>query len=155
MQSLQLAISATDVTQKYIMNVEGRDKWDKAQWEAFKHDNWKLMQELRDDYYRLYENNDSQGEDKEKVMKRIEWEEKEEKAKEEYFRIIAEEEKRGYKRQAVSELREERSAEKQKERERLNNLKRMEKEEAEAKEKEEGNKEVEKKKVRPPKEEKS
>ena len=75
-------------------------------------------------------------------MRRIEWEEEEEKAKEEYFRIVAEVEKRVYKRQAVSELIEERSAGKQKEKERLNNLKRMEKEESEAKDKEDSNKEV-------------
>ena len=100
--------------------MEGRDKWDKAQWEALKHDMWKLMQELGDVYYRLYTNNDSEGEDEEQAMRRIEWEE--EKAKVEYFRTIAEEEKIGYIQQAVSKIIEERSAGKQKERERLNNL---------------------------------
>ena len=65
MQKLQLAISALDVTKKYIMNMEGSDTWNEEQIEAFKHDRWLLMQELGDDYYKLYENNDSEEEDEE------------------------------------------------------------------------------------------
>ena len=56
--------------------------------------------------------------------------------------VIEEEEKRGYKRNTEAELIEERSATKQKERERLNNLKRMEEDEEKAEDKEEGKKEV-------------
>ena len=69
--------------------------WDKEQIEAFEHDRWLLMQELGDNYYKLYENNDSEGEDEEQALRRIEWEEEEEKTKKEYFRVIAEEENSG------------------------------------------------------------
>ena len=113
-QRLQLAISATDVTQKYIMNMEGSETWDEEQIEAFMHNRWLLMQELGDDYYRMHENNDSDGEDEEQALRRIEWEEEEEEAKKEQFRVIAEEEKRGYKMETVAELIEEESKEKQK-----------------------------------------
>ena len=51
------------------MNMEGSDKWDEAQWEAFEHDRWLLIQEMGDDYYKFYENND--GEDEEEAMRRI------------------------------------------------------------------------------------
>ena len=36
------------------MNMEGSDTWDEEQIEAFEHDRWLLMQELGDDYYKLY-----------------------------------------------------------------------------------------------------
>ena len=49
-------------------------------------------------------------------MRRIEWEEEQEKAKIEYTKLIEEEEKRGYKRKTVGELITERSTSKQKER---------------------------------------
>ena len=64
----------------------------------------------------------------------------EEEAKKEYFRVIAEKEKRGYKRKTVAELIAEESMAKQKETDRLNNLK---KEEEETKRKEIDNKEAE------------
>ena len=118
-KKLQPAISATDVTQKYIMNMEGSEAWDKEQIKAFMHDRWLLMQELGDDYYRLHENNDSEGEDEEQALRRIEWEEKEEEAKKKYFRVIAEEEKRGYKRKTVAELIAEESKAKKKEKDML------------------------------------
>ena len=51
------------------------------------------MQELGDNYYKLYENNDSKGEDEEQAMRRIEWKEEEDKAKKEYFSVIAEDKK--------------------------------------------------------------
>ena len=51
------------------------------------------MPELGDNYYKVYENNDSKGEDEEKAMKRVEWKEEQEKAKKEYFSVIAEDEK--------------------------------------------------------------
>ena len=44
--------------------MEGSDTWCEEQIEAFEHKKWLLMQELRYDYYKLYENNDSEGEDK-------------------------------------------------------------------------------------------
>ena len=81
MQNLQLATSATDVTQKYIMNMEESDTWDEEQIKVFEHDRWLLMQELGDDYYKLYENHDSKEEDEEQAMRTIKLEEKEEKAK--------------------------------------------------------------------------
>ena len=74
--------------------MEGSDTWDEEQIEAFEHDRWLLMQELGDDYYKLYENNDSEGEDEEQALRRIEWEEEEEKANKEYFRVIAEKRRR-------------------------------------------------------------
>ena len=69
------------------------------------------MQEMGNYYYKLHRRNDydSEGEDPSEAMRRIEWEEEEEKAKKEYFDKIAEEEKRGYYRQTVAELIEERS----------------------------------------------
>ena len=66
------------------------------------------MQEMGDKYYKLYENNDSEGKELEQALRRIKWEEEEEKAKREYFRVIEEEEKNGYKRLTVAELIEER-----------------------------------------------
>ena len=57
--SLQIATSATDVIQKYIMNIEGSNQWDEARWEEYKHDRWLLIKELGDDYYKLYGNNAS------------------------------------------------------------------------------------------------
>ena len=53
------------------------------------------MKELGNDYYKLFESNDSVGEDPDQAMRRIEWEEEEENAKIECFKVIAEEEKRG------------------------------------------------------------
>ena len=97
--------------------MEGSDNWNNARWEAFDQDRWMLIQELGYNYYMLYENNYSKKEDEEKTSNRLEWKEEEEKAKEEYFRMIAEEDKRGYKRQTVAELIKDRSADKQKERE--------------------------------------
>ena len=96
-------MSASDITQNNIMNMEGSETWDAERIEAFMHDRWLLMQELGDNYYKLHENNYSEGEDEEQTMRRIEWEEEEEEAKKEYFRVIAEEEKRGYKRKTVGE----------------------------------------------------
>ena len=52
-------MSASDITQNNIMNMEGSETWDAERIEAFMHDRWLLMQELGDDYYKLYENNDS------------------------------------------------------------------------------------------------
>ena len=67
------------------MIMEGSDTWYEEHIKAFKHNICLLMQELRNNYYKLYENNDSEGEDEEQAMIRIEWGEEEEKAKNEYF----------------------------------------------------------------------
>ena len=52
------------------MNMEGSDTWDEEQIEAFMHERWLLMQEMGDDYYRLHENNDSEGEDEEQALRK-------------------------------------------------------------------------------------
>ena len=78
--SLQLATSATDRIQKYIINMEASDQKDKARREGYEYDRWLHIQELGDDYYKLYEN-DSEEEDEEEVLRRMEWKEEEEKAK--------------------------------------------------------------------------
>ena len=54
-----------------MMNMEGSETWDEEKIEAFMHDRWLLMQEMGDDYYKILENNDSEGEDEEQVMRRI------------------------------------------------------------------------------------
>ena len=73
---------------------------------------------MENDHYKLHRryDYDSEGEDPYEAERRIEWEEEEEKAKTEYFKKIAEEEKRGYYRQTVAELIEERSFAKEEER---------------------------------------
>ena len=67
------------------MIMEGSDTWYEEHTKAFKHNRCLLMQELGNNYYKLYENNDSEGEDEEQTMIRIEWGEEEEKANKEYF----------------------------------------------------------------------
>ena len=74
-------MSASDITQNNIMNMEDSETWDAERIKAFMHDRWLLMQELGDDNYKLYENNDSEGEDEKQAMRRIKWEEEEEEAK--------------------------------------------------------------------------
>ena len=54
------------------MNMEGSDTWDEEEIDAFEHGRWLLMQEMGDDYYKLFENNDSKGEDEEQSIRRIE-----------------------------------------------------------------------------------
>ena len=84
---------------------------DTEQIEAWEHDEWLLMQDMGDDYYKLHRryDKDSEEEDPFEAEGRIEWEEEEEKAKAEYFKMIAEEEERDYYRQTVAELIEERN----------------------------------------------
>ena len=74
------------------------------------------MQAMAEYYYKLHSryDQDSEGEDPFKVEERIKWQEEEERAKAKYFKMIAEEEKRGYYRQTVSEMIEERSSAKDK-----------------------------------------
>ena len=71
---------------------------DVEQIEAWEHDEWLLMQDMGDDYYKLHRRyaQDSEEEDPFEAEGRIEWEEEEEKAKAEYFKMIAEEEERDY-----------------------------------------------------------
>ena len=69
-----LTTAATDVTQKYILNMEGSDQWCQAQWEEFEHSQWEFIQILGDRYYELYEN-DSDEEDKEEVLRIMLWKE--------------------------------------------------------------------------------
>ena len=71
---------------------------DAEQIEAWEHDEWLLMQEMGDDYYKLHRRYDQDSEEKDpfEAEGRIEWEEEEEKAKAEYFKMIAEEEERDY-----------------------------------------------------------
>ena len=45
--------------------MEGTETWDEEQIEAFEHDRWLLTQEIGDKYYKLYENNDSEGKEQE------------------------------------------------------------------------------------------
>ena len=78
----------------------------------------------------------------EEARRRLEWKEEEEEAKQEYFRVIAEEEKNGYIRLTVAELIKKRSAEELKKKEKLDNLKKLKKEEEVTKEKKEGDKEI-------------
>ena len=69
------------------------------------HDRWLLIQELGDEYYRLYEKDeDDEKEDPEDMLRRLEWQEEEERAKAEYFKMIEEEEKRGCMRPTTEEL---------------------------------------------------
>ena len=79
---------------------------DAEQIEAWEHDEWLLMQDMGDDYYKLHRryDQDSEEEDPFEAEGRIEWEEEEEKAKAEYFKMIAVEEERDYYRQTVAEL---------------------------------------------------
>ena len=69
---------------------------DAEQIEAWEHDEWLLMQDMGDDYYKLHRryDQDSEEEDPFEAEGRIEWEEEEEKAKAEYFKMIAGEEER-------------------------------------------------------------
>ena len=74
------------------------------------------MQEMGEDYHKLHRryNQDSQGGDPFEAREIVKWQGKEERAKAEYFKVIADEEYRGYYRQTVSEMIEERSSTKKK-----------------------------------------
>ena len=52
---------------------------DAEQIEAWEHDEWLLMQEMGDDYYKLHRTNDQDSEEKDpfEAEGRIEWEEEE------------------------------------------------------------------------------
>ena len=51
------------------------ESWDNEQVEAWEHDEWLLMHEMGDDYYKLHmmHNHDSEGEDPFEAKRRIEW----------------------------------------------------------------------------------
>ena len=93
--------------------------WDAEQIEAWEHNKWLLIQEMGDDYYKLHRRYDQDSEEDNpfNAERRIEWEEEDEKAKADYFMMIAEEEERGYYRQRVAELKEEKGFAKRKKKE--------------------------------------
>ena len=64
---------------------------------AHEHNEWLFMQEMGNDYSKLHRryDYDNGGDDPYEAQRRIELEEEEEKAKIEYFKRIAKEEKRG------------------------------------------------------------
>ena len=89
------------------MSEENAESWDEDQIEAWEHDRWLMMQEMGNDFYKDDQDNEvDQFEEEE----RVKWQEEEEKAKASYFKMIKEEEEKGYFRQTVAELVEERSA---------------------------------------------
>ena len=81
------------------------ESWDAEQIEAWEHDRLLLMQELGDNYYKLHrrDHQDSE-EDPFEEEERVRWQEEAEEAKTKYFKMIAEEEERGYYRQTVAEV---------------------------------------------------
>ena len=92
------------------MNLGEVDSWDAEQIEAWEHDEWLLMQEMGDDYYKLHRRYEQEEEeDPFEVERRKEWDEEEEKAKDEYLKMIAEEEERSYFRKTLAEAIEEES----------------------------------------------
>ena len=67
---------------------------------------------MGNDYYKLHNRDDQDSEvDPFEEEERVKWQEEEERAKASYFKMIKEEEEKGYYRQTVAELVEERSAE--------------------------------------------
>ena len=87
------------------------ESWDVEQLDAWEHNRWLLMQERGDDYCKLHSRDDQDiEEDPFAEEERVKWQEEEEKAKASYFKTIKEEEEKGYFRQIVAELVEERSA---------------------------------------------
>ena len=90
------------------MSEENDESWTEDQIEAWEHDMWLVMQEQGNDFYK-----DNQDQDEEvdpiEEEERVKWQEEEERAKATYFKMIKEEEEKGYFRQKVTELLEERS----------------------------------------------
>ena len=78
------------------MNMEGCEQWSEERWEEYEHDRWEMTQELGNDYYKLYKNY-MESEDKEEVLRGQLWREEEEIAKNEYFRVLEEEDNKGTK----------------------------------------------------------
>ena len=73
------------------MNEETDEPWSKEQIEAWQHDRWLLRQELGEDYMIHKETNHEYEEDPFEVEQRIKWQEEEEKARVDYFKMIEEE----------------------------------------------------------------
>jgi hypothetical protein len=73
----------TIITQQYKMSWGKAESWDAEQIEAWEHDQWLLMQETREDYYKLHRryDQDSEEEDPFEVEERVKWQEEEERAK--------------------------------------------------------------------------
>ena len=87
------------------MSVENAESWDEDQIKAWEHDRWLLMQELGNDYYKLHNRDDHDSEvDPFEEEERVKWQEEEKRAKASYFKMIKEEEEKGYYRQTVAEL---------------------------------------------------
>ena len=84
------------------MSEEKAESWDSKQIEACEHDQWLLMQELGDDYYKIHRNDHDSEEDPFEEEERVRWQNKEEEAIAKYFKMIAEEEERGYYMHTVS-----------------------------------------------------
>ena len=102
---------------------------DAEQLEAWEHNQWLLIQELGNNYYKINSRDDQQSEeDPFEAEERVRWLEEEEEVKSKYFKMIAEEEERGYCRQTVSEIIEEKRASKKKKREMEEKRKEVEKE---------------------------
>ena len=89
------------------MSEENAESWDEDQIEAWEHDRWLMMQEMGNDFYKDDQDNEVDAFEEEE---RVKWQEEEEKAKASYFKMIKEEEEKGYFRQTVAELVEDRSA---------------------------------------------
>ena len=88
------------------MSEDGAESWDEEQMNEWEHDRWLMIQEMGNDFYK-----DDQDEkvDPFEEEERVKWKEEEEKAKASYLKMIKEEEEKGYFRQTVAELVEERS----------------------------------------------
>ena len=69
------------------MSEETAESRDAEQIEAWEHDQWLLMQEMGDDYYKIYNrNNQESEEDLFEEEERVRWQEEEEEAKAKYFK---------------------------------------------------------------------
>ena len=58
------------------------ESWDAEQIEAWEHDQWLLMQEMGDDYYKLHRRHDQESEEEDpfEEEERVKWQEEEERA---------------------------------------------------------------------------
>ena len=69
------------------LSEEAAESWDEEQIEAWEHDQWLLMQELGDNYYKIHNRNDQdREEDPFEEEERVRWQEEEEEAKAKYFK---------------------------------------------------------------------
>ena len=79
------------------MNWGKAETWDEEQIETWEHNEWHLIQEMEEDYYKLHKRYDqySEGKDPFEAEESIKWLKEEDRAKAEYLKMIAEEEERG------------------------------------------------------------